>query len=105
MTVALRDEVHVQKQAEIYRARREKLRPALISAGFTIDESHAGLYIWCTRAESDWDSVSWFADRGVLVTPGHFYGAAGSQHIRIAMTATDAQIATVAARISQGNQA
>ena len=103
MTVALRDEVHVQKQAALYRARRETLRPALISAGFTIEESHAGLYIWCTRNESDWDSVKWFAERGVLVTPGHFYGEGGSRHIRIAMTATDAQIATVATRITEGN--
>ena len=102
MTVALQDEVHVEQQAALYRARREVLRPALLSAGFRIDESQAGLYIWCTRNESDWDSVRWFAERGVLVTPGNFYGAAGSQHIRIAMTATDTHIASVAARISAG---
>jgi aspartate/methionine/tyrosine aminotransferase len=35
-----------------------------------------------------------------LVTPGVFYGADGSQHIRIAMTATDSAIADAAARIT-----
>ena len=102
MTVALGDEGHVREQAGRYRARREVLRPALIAAGFRIDETEAGLYIWCTRGESDWDSVKWFAERGALVTPGHFYGPAGDQHIRIALTATDAQIAMVAARITDG---
>ena len=99
MAVALGDEQHVKEQSARYRARREVLRPALIEAGFRIDETQAGLYIWCTRGESDWDSVKWFAERGVLVTPGHFYGEAGNRHVRIAMTATDAQIEAVASRI------
>jgi aspartate/methionine/tyrosine aminotransferase len=34
-----------------------------------------------------------------LATPGIFYGDAGAQHIRIAMTATDEQIASAAARL------
>jgi aspartate/methionine/tyrosine aminotransferase len=34
-----------------------------------------------------------------LATPGAFYGDAGAQHIRIAMTATDEQIASAAARL------
>ena len=58
-----------------------------------IDFSNAGLYIWCTRGEDSWDSVSWLAEIGILATPGIFYGQAGAKHIRIAMTATDAQIA------------
>ena len=102
MAVALGDEAHVIGQAAKYRARREVLRPALIAAGFRIDETDAGLYIWCTRGESDWDTVKWFAERGVLVTPGHFYGEAGNQHVRIALTATDAQIEIAATRIAEG---
>jgi len=43
--------------------------------------------------------VSWLADLGIVATPGIFYGANGGQHIRIAMTATDAQISAAAARI------
>ena len=99
MTAALGDEKHVAIQAERYAARREVLSSALIAAGFQIDFSNAGLYIWCTRNEDSWTSVSWLADLGILATPGIFYGEAGAQHIRIAMTATDAQITEAASRI------
>ncbi len=99
MTVALKDEKHVQEQAERYRNRRKQLVPALESAGFKVDYSDAGLYIWCTRNEKDWDSVSWLADLGIVATPGSFYGPDGAKHIRIALTATDLQISDAAARI------
>ena len=99
MTAALGDEEHVAIQAARYANRRKALSSALIAAGFQIDFSNAGLYIWCTRNEDCWNSVSWLADIGILATPGVFYGEAGAQHIRIAMTATDAQIADAAARI------
>lgn len=92
MTAALSDELHVAKQRELYNARRERLKPALERAGFRIEETRAGLYIWCTRDEADWDSVAWLAELGILATPGHFYGEKGARHIRIALTATDAQI-------------
>jgi succinyldiaminopimelate transaminase len=101
MTAALGDEEHVAIQAARYANRREVLSSALIAAGFQIDFSNAGLYIWCTRNEDCWNSVSWLADIGILATPGIFYGEAGAQHIRIAMTATDAQIADAAARITK----
>jgi succinyldiaminopimelate transaminase len=99
MTAALGDEEHVAIQAARYANRREVLSSAIIAAGFQIDFSNAGLYIWCTRNEDCWNSVSWLADIGILATPGIFYGEAGAQHIRIAMTATDTQIAEAAARI------
>jgi succinyldiaminopimelate transaminase len=99
MTAALGDEEHVAIQAVRYAKRREVLSSALIAAGFQIDFSNAGLYIWCTRNEDSWKSVSWLADLGILATPGIFYGEAGAQHIRIAMTATDAQITEAASRI------
>jgi aspartate/methionine/tyrosine aminotransferase len=57
------------------------------------------LYLWCTRNESDWDSVAWLANLGILATPGNFYGPLGNTYIRIAMTATDAQIDQAAQRI------
>lgn len=100
MTVALNDETHVAEQRARYNARRAKLAPALKAAGFEIEFSNAGLYIWCTRNESDWDSVSWLANLGILATPGNFYGELGKSHIRIAMTASDEQITEAAARIT-----
>ena len=101
MVVALSDEKHVEIQRDRYNARRAILAPALISAGFKIEESAAGLYIWCTRSENCWKSVEWLAKLGIVATPGSFYGELGASHIRIAMTATDAQISDAAARIKE----
>lgn len=101
MVAALSDEKHVEIQRDRYNARRAILAPALISAGFKIEESAAGLYIWCTRSENCWKSVEWLANLGIVATPGTFYGELGASHIRIAMTATDAQISDAAARIKE----
>jgi len=99
MVAALSDSDHVAEQRDRYNKRRALLAPALRAAGFNIEHSEAGLYIWATRAESAWESVQWLADLGILATPGIFYGQAGQSHIRIALTATDAQIAEAAKRI------
>jgi aspartate/methionine/tyrosine aminotransferase len=72
----------------------------VLAAGFTVDHSEAGLYLWATRRERALDTVTWCADRGILVTPGYFYGEAGASHVRIALTASDDQIAKAAARLS-----
>ncbi len=101
MIAALSDDVHVAEQRQKYNSRRERLAPALQSAGFEIEESHAGLYIWCTQHEPDWDSISWLAELGILATPGHFYGAKGDHHIRVALTATDANIGEAVTRLTQ----
>ena len=99
MTVALADDAHVAEQRSRYNARKDAMRPALISAGFTIEFSDSGLYLWCTRNEDAWTSVAWLAERGILATPGSFYGEQGKNHIRIAMTATDVQIADAVQRL------
>jgi succinyldiaminopimelate transaminase len=99
MTVALSDDRHVAEQRSRYNARRDVLRPALEEAGFHIEFSNAGLYLWCTRGEDAWESVNWLAQRGILATPGSFYGTAGARHIRLAMTATDENIKSAALRL------
>ena len=99
MIAALGNEAHVQEQRARYAGRRELLLPALATAGFRLEHSEAGLYLWLTRDEACWDSVAWLAERGVLVAPGEFYGAAGVRHVRVALTATDERIAAGAARL------
>ncbi|WP_053353379.1 succinyldiaminopimelate transaminase [Leucobacter musarum] len=99
MTAALRDEEHVAAQRERYRARRAVLRPALEAAGFRIEGSEAGLYLWATRGEDAWDAVAEFATLGIVVGPGHFYGSHSPQHVRLALTASDADISAAANRI------
>ncbi len=102
MVAALSDESHVLEQSARYVARRKVIVSALVAADFKIEFSEAGLYIWCSRSEGDWELVSWFAERGILTTPGSFYGQAGKQYIRISLTATDKNIAAAADRIRQG---
>ncbi len=101
MIAALSDSGHVVQQRARYNSRKASLIPALKAAGFTIDFSDAGLYLWATRGEDCWASVEWLSHLGILATPGVFYGEKGANHIRIAMTATDAQINEAAARIME----
>jgi len=98
---ALSDDAPVLAQRSRYASRREILAAAMARAGFAIEESTAGLYLWCTRGEPALDSVAWLAERGILVAPGTFYGPAGARHIRVALTARDGQIAAVSARLAR----
>ena len=99
MTVALRDDDHVAQQRERYRARREVLKPAVEAAGFRIDHSEGGLYLWATAGEDAWVTMGRLADLGILAGPGHFYGEHYPQHVRFSLTATDERIAAAAERL------
>lgn len=100
MIAALDDDEHVAEQHARYAVRRAKLRAALESAGFTIEHSEASLYLWATRGEECWTTVSSLADQGILVAPGAFYGAAGRNHVRVAFTATDERVDAAVARLA-----
>lgn len=113
LTALLGDDSHVEQQRARYRKRRETLLPALERAGFRIDDSEAGLYLWATHprlvAEAPtnqpaaWHLLSWFADHGILVAPGTFYGPAGGEHVRVALTASDSQISAAAQRLTDAD--
>jgi succinyldiaminopimelate transaminase len=100
MTAALGDDEHAEEQKERYRRRREVLREAMEAAGFRIDHSEAGLYLWATRDEDCWTTVDQLAELGILAAPGEFYGAAGARHVRLALTASDERVAAAASRLS-----
>jgi succinyldiaminopimelate transaminase len=101
MTAAFDDEGHAVEQRERYAARRRVLRAAFAGAGWTLDHSEAGLYLWLTHPAHDcWSAAELLAAQcGVLVAPGELYGAAGIRHIRVALTATDERIAAAAERL------
>jgi succinyldiaminopimelate transaminase len=99
MIAALDDDVHVDEQRARYAARRSVLHGALGKAGFRIDHSEASLYLWATRDEPCWATLDWFAQRGILVAPGEFYGAGGARHVRVALTATDERVRAAATRL------
>ncbi|ADP78790.1 succinyldiaminopimelate transaminase [Pseudofrankia inefficax] len=100
MTAGLADDMHVADQRARYVNRRTVLAAALAVAGFTIEHSEAGLYLWATRGEDAWATVDALASVGVLVAPGTFYGEAGRRHVRVALTAPDAHVATVPERMA-----
>jgi succinyldiaminopimelate transaminase len=100
MVVALQNDEHVATQRSLYGARRSRLLDALVGAGFRIDDSSAGLYLWATRGESSLDTIAWLADRGILGAPGSFYGDDPATHVRLALTATDADIDRAVERLS-----
>jgi aspartate/methionine/tyrosine aminotransferase len=105
LAAALADDAHVDAQRARYAERRDLLRAALSGAGFRIDHSEGALYLWAQRqvegvGEPCLDTVAWLAERGILVAPGSFYGAAGADHVRVAFTATDERIAAAVARLS-----
>jgi succinyldiaminopimelate transaminase len=100
MTAALSDDGHALEQRARYARRRDILRPVLEQAGWAVSHSEAGLYLWATHPAYDcWESVRVLSERGILVSPGEFYGPAGARHIRVALTATDERIAAAAGRL------
>ena len=95
----LGDDGHVMAQRERYATRRAALLEAFEATGFTVTDSEAGLYLWATRREPAMTSVHWLAERGIMVAPGFFYGPAGAEHIRVALTALDERVASACARL------
>lgn len=101
--VALADDGHVDAQVARYRRRRTALLGALTQAGFEVDGSDAGLYLW-VRAPGEgqdcWQTVADLADQGILVAPGAFYGPSGVRHVRVALTASDEAVARAVVRLT-----
>ena len=100
MVAALDDDPSEALQRQRYATRRAELMRALTEAGFTIEHSEAGMYLWATRGENCRETVDWLAERGILVAPGDFYGPAGEQFVRIGLNGTDERIAAAVARLA-----
>jgi len=120
MVAALTDDTHVAQQKARYGIRRALLRSSLLSAGYRVEHSEAGLYLWATRGDQpsadggaeaapgspaepgpDSSLVCELAGLGILVAPGSFYGAGGAGHVRVALTATDERIKAAAVRLTR----
>jgi succinyldiaminopimelate transaminase len=101
MVAALSDDSHAAAQRARYGARREILAEGLTAAGFRIDHSEAGLYLWATRPGLDcWAACELLAaECGILAGPGSMYGPDGAGHIRVALTATDERVAAAGERL------
>lgn len=102
MVAALEEDGHEALQRELYRHRREILKKALVEAGFTIEHSDAGLYLWATEGRDCRETVSRLSELGILVAPGDFYGPRGQRFVRVGLSATDERIEAAARRLAQG---
>lgn len=102
MIAALSDDAHAAEQRARYAARRAILIEGLTAAGFRIEHSEAGLYLWATRPGLDcWAACELLASEcGILVGPGSFYGPEGNAYIRVALTATDERVAAAGTRLA-----
>jgi len=102
MAAALCDEAHAEAQRERYANRRSVLWAAFTQAGWTVEHSEAGLYLWLTHPGHDgWSAAELLAaECGILVTPGSVYGPGGARYVRAALTATDERVAAAAARLA-----
>ncbi len=103
---ALGDDEHVHAQQAAVRARAAPW-PSLRSEsrGLVHDGGSSTFYLWLRDADGardGWAIADDLATTGLVVAPGDFYGVAGTDHVRVALTLTDEQVALVAERATAG---
>jgi acetylornithine aminotransferase len=85
--VAWNDERHVQATRDRYRAKRDVLLPVLERQGWEVVASDATMYLWVAMPDED-AFVDRLLERGVLISPGSFFGPSGAGYVRFALVPT-----------------
>ena len=83
--VAWNDERHVGETRARYRAKRDVLIPAIEAKGWEIVASEATMYLWVIAPDA---TVERLLERGVIITPGSFFGPSGEGYVRFALVPT-----------------
>ncbi len=87
---AWRDETHVERTRERYRAKREIMTAALEQAGLRVAGSEATFFLWIAVPEGE--TSEGFAKRllesGIVVAPGSYLGEHGEGYVRMALVPT-----------------
>lgn len=88
--VAWSDERHVEETRARYRVKREVLLSVLAERGWEVVASAATIYLWVAipSGESGESVAARLLERGILVSPGTFFGASGEGYIRFALVPT-----------------
>ena len=88
--VAWDDERHVEETRARYTAKRDVLLPVLAARGWEVVASEATMYLWVAipTGESAEAVAERLLERGVLVSPGTFFGPSGEGYIRFALVPT-----------------
>lgn len=85
--VAWNDEAHVERTRGAYRAKRDVLLPALERHGVRVAGGRsATMFLWLEAPSGD--VVERLLERGVIVSPGTFFGSGGEGYFRLALVPT-----------------
>jgi succinyldiaminopimelate transaminase len=100
--VALADDQHVDEQRDRYLRRMKAMAAALRTVGVDCELPAGAFYLWAPAPDGDaWGLAATLAERGgVLVAPGDLYGAAGADHIRVAVVQPDDRLELVGERLT-----
>jgi succinyldiaminopimelate transaminase len=85
---ALADDHHVVEQRARYKERRKLMSDGLAAHGLVHDGGPCTFYLWLRAAQGaddGWEIAARLAHAGTLVSPGDLYGAAGADHVRLAL--------------------
>ncbi|HXW78676.1 MAG TPA: pyridoxal phosphate-dependent aminotransferase, partial [Acidimicrobiales bacterium] len=98
---ALADQRHADIQRERYSERLARLQQILAAVGVEAPLPEGGIYLWAPAPDGDaWALTARLAaEAGLVVSPGEFYGPAGSGYIRVAAVAPMDRIELVASRV------
>jgi len=97
---ALDDDDHVRIQRDRYQSRLEFMATTLSKwSGIDISLPDGGFYLWFNAGDA-WEFTEKLArEGGALVSPGDFYGAGGSENVRVAVVQPDSKLTLVAERL------
>jgi len=98
---ALGDQEHVDRQRHRYHERLVFMRELLVALGAEVSLPEGGFYLWARPPDGDaWKFTERLAaEGGALVSPGEFYGAAGSSYVRVALVQPVERLQLVAERL------
>jgi acetylornithine aminotransferase len=85
--VAWSDESHVERARELYREKREILVEAFARAGVRLAGGRATIYLWAEvpDGEASETFAARLLERGVLVSPGVYFGPSGEGYVRLSL--------------------
>ena len=98
--VAWDDEQHVEETRARYAAKRDVLLPVLADLGWEVVASNATMYLWVAVPDAE-TLVERLLERGVLVSPGSFFGPSGAGYIRFALVPPLAECRRAAAILGE----
>ncbi|MSY07278.1 MAG: succinyldiaminopimelate transaminase [Actinobacteria bacterium] len=84
----LDDDEHVDIQRARYSERRALMLDGLARHGLIHEGGSALFYLWLRSSDGvdGWTAAARLAESGLIVAPGDLYGAAGVEHVRLALT-------------------